>query len=128
MAWMIILRLSISFAIAGFAGGGWSRSDWGIMSFDVEAEFPIRWEFEYVSRSSADIVFQLLWCLFSKLDIIELVVVAIIKVIPHSFIRLKASLIFARFGSAVEAIPNVSVTVRYPQAMRSCEILANARQ
>ena len=49
-----------------------------------------------------------------KLDLIELVVVANIEVIPYNFIRLKASMIFACLGAAMEAIPNVSVTVRGP--------------
>ncbi|KAF8859222.1 hypothetical protein BDZ45DRAFT_673483 [Acephala macrosclerotiorum] len=66
------------------------------------------------ANPTQDIVFLLLWCSILKPDLIELVVVATIKVIPHSFIRLKASMIFACLGPAMEAIPNVSVTVRGP--------------
>jgi len=71
-----------------------------------------------LSRSSAnptqDIVFLLLLCSSLKLDPIELIVVASIKVIPHSFLRLKASMIFACLSPAMKAIPNVSVAVRDP--------------
>ena len=37
-----------------------------------------------------------------KVDLIELVVVAIVKVVSHSFIRSKASMIFPRFSPAME--------------------------
>ena len=37
-----------------------------------------------------------------KVDLIELVVVTIVGVIPPSFIRSKASMIFARFSPAKE--------------------------
>lgn len=52
------------------------------------------------------------YCLYIKLDRLELVAVTTIKVIPHGFIRLKASVIFAGFGSAVETVPNMSVSIR----------------
>lgn len=49
-----------------------------------------------------------------KLDPIKLVVVLSIKVISHSFIRLKAFMIFTRISLAPEAIPNVSVAIQCP--------------
>lgn len=51
-------------------------------------------------------------CSLLKVDRIEHVVVAIIEVIPHSFMRIKASMIFACLSLAIEAIPNVSMAVR----------------
>ena len=53
-------------------------------------------------------------CLLLEVDLIEHIVVAMIKVIPHSFIRSKASMIFARLSLAVEAIPDVAVAIRSP--------------
>jgi hypothetical protein len=53
-------------------------------------------------------------CSLLEVDLIELVVVTMIKVIPHSFIRSKASMIFARLSLAVEAIPDVAVAIRSP--------------
>lgn len=49
--------------------------------------------------------------LYLKLNLLKLVAVTIIKVIPYGFIKLKASIIFAGFGSAVEAVLNKSITI-----------------
>ena len=51
-------------------------------------------------------------CLFLKYDRIDHVIVATINVIPHSFMRIKASMIFAHIGLTIVAIPNVSMAVR----------------
>ena len=53
------------------------------------------------------------------MDIIELVAVATIKVIPHRFMRLKASMIFAIPSLALVAIPDVAVAIRNPYTVWS---------
>lgn len=50
-------------------------------------------------------------CSLLEVDHIELVVVAVIEVIPHSRIRSKASMIFAHLSLTSEAIPEVSVGI-----------------
>jgi len=53
-------------------------------------------------------------CSLLEVDLIELVVVVVaaIEVIPHSLVRLKTSMIFARLSFALEAIPDVAVAIR----------------
>jgi hypothetical protein len=53
-------------------------------------------------------------CLLLEVDLIEHIVVAMIKVIPHSFIRSKAFMIFASLSLALEAIPDVAVAIGNP--------------
>ena len=50
-------------------------------------------------------------CPLLEVDLIELVVVAAIKVLPHSLVRLKPSMIFARLSLTAEAIPDMAVAI-----------------